>query len=246
MNCSYNVFALDLETCNLEYSEYCEPYGAVVYHPNISYSCFTGILNKEELAIERSNVHVFDRENGNPVLKMIDYVIRNYKGKPKYNNNKHGNRLLLSYNYQMVVDNASGFDIYLVLNSLPQQDTHLKIIKTSRVLVKLSFKVRSVIEDGKEIPDYIKFVCSKCHISGLLKSIQKEYNIQPVLMKGEINHDLINISKYKDYENLWRPYLIDDVLGLAKVIAKHGISIQKITVVSYKNSSTEAALSWSC
>ena len=53
-------------------------------------------------------------------------------------------------------------------------------------------------------------------------------------MKVEINHDLINIGNYKDYENLWRPYLIDDVLGLAYVIAKHGNSIQKITGVSYK------------
>ena len=55
-------------------------------------------------------------------------------------------------------------------------------------------------------------------------------------MKGEIDHDLINISNYKEYENLWNPYLKDDVVGLAYVVAKHGISIQKITGVSYKNS----------
>ena len=57
----------------------------------------------------------------------------------------------------------------------------------------------------------MKFVCSVCHKSGSLKSILKEDNIQPDLMKGEINHDLIKIRNYKDYENLWRPYLIDDV-----------------------------------
>ena len=34
MNCLYNVFASDLETCNVEYSEYCESYGAGVWHPN--------------------------------------------------------------------------------------------------------------------------------------------------------------------------------------------------------------------
>ena len=34
MNCSINVFAYDLETCNVDYSEYCEPYGAGVYQPN--------------------------------------------------------------------------------------------------------------------------------------------------------------------------------------------------------------------
>ena len=91
----------------------------------------------------------------------------------------------------------------------------------------------------------MKFVCSKCHISGSLRSIQKEYNIQPDIIKGEINHDLFNIGIYKDYEILWRPYLIDDVPRLAYVIAKHGNRIQKITGVSYKNSLTEAALRWS-
>ena len=32
MNCLYIVFAFDLETCNVEYSEYCESYAAGVYH----------------------------------------------------------------------------------------------------------------------------------------------------------------------------------------------------------------------
>ena len=79
MNCLYKVFAFDLETCNVEYSEYCESYAARVYHFINLYWCFIGNLEKEELALERSKVHVFDRENGNPVLKMIDYVINNYK-----------------------------------------------------------------------------------------------------------------------------------------------------------------------
>ena len=51
-------------------------------------------------------------------------------------------------------------------------------------------------------------------------------------MKSEINHELIRIGKYKGYENSLRTYLIDDVLGLAYVIAKHGNSIQKNTGVS--------------
>ena len=64
-------------------------------------------------------------------------------------------------------------------------------------------------------------------------------------MKGDTNHDKIKIGNYKDYENLWRLYLLDDVLGLAYVFAKHGNSIQKITDVSYKNSLLETALGWS-
>ena len=114
------------------------------------------------------------------------------------------------------------------------------------VLIILNFKTAFVIEDGRAIPNYMKIVCSKCHISDSLRNMHKKYNIQPDLMKGEFNHFLINIGKYKDYENLWRPYLMDDVLGLAYVIAKHGNSIQKFTGVSYKYSLTEAALCLAC
>ena len=151
-----------------------------------------------------------------------------------------------SYKYQFVGHNAIGFDNYIVLNSLPKSHTSVKIIKTSRELVKLSFRAGSVYEDDREIPKDAKFVRSKCHISGSLKEIQKEYNIQPQLLKGEIAHDLITLSNYKEHENLWRSYLIDDVLGLAYVVSKHGNSIQKIIGVSYKNSLTESSLGWAC
>ena len=71
-----------------------------------------------------------------------------------------------------------------------------------------------------------------CHISGSLKEIKKEYKIQPNLMKGEIDHNVINISNFEDYENSWKSYIRNDVLGLAFVVAKHGNHIQNITDVS--------------
>ena len=119
MNCLYNVFAFDNETCNVDFSEQCEPYAAGVYHPNYLYWCIIGNLDKGELAIERSKVHVFDRENGNAVSKMIDFIIIIYKGTPKYVINKYGKQVLSSYKYRKVGHNASGFDNYIVLNSLP-------------------------------------------------------------------------------------------------------------------------------
>ena len=140
-----------------------------------------------------------------------------------------------SYRYQLIGHNASGFDNAIVLNSPPKEytDKKMKIIKTSRGFLKLTFRVGTVYEDGEEIQQYMKFVCSKVHISGSLKKIQKEYNIQPQLFKGEIDHNLITLSNYKEHEKLWKPYLIDDVLGLASAVAKHGIKIQRITGVSF-------------
>ena len=77
---------------------------------------------------------------------------------------------------------------------------------------------------------------------GFIKRGSKEYNIQLQLVKKEIEHELITLSKYKKHENQWQPYLIDDALGLAYVISKHGNFFRKITGVSYKNSLTEASL----
>ena len=178
---------------------------------------------------------------------MIKYITTNYKGKPNYFKDKNGEFKISSYRYQLIGHKASGFDNAIVLNSLSKEytDKNMKIIKTSRGFLKLSFRVGTVYEDDKEIPQYMKFVCSKVHISGSLKKIQKEYKIQPQLIKGEIDHNLITSSDYKEHEKLRKPYLIDDVLGLAAVVAKHGNKIKKITGVSFENSLTESSLEWS-
>ena len=138
-----------------------------------------------------------------------------------------------------MVTTFSGFDNYIVLNSVPKSYTNIKLSKTSRGLIKLSFKAGSVFEDDRELPKYVKFVCSKCHISASLKSIQKEYNIQPQLLKSENELALFTFSKYKQQENQWKPSIKDDVLGLAYVISKHSDCVQKITGFPYKNSMSE-------
>ena len=104
---------------------------------------------------------------------MIDYVINNYKGKTNYLTNKHGKRIVSSNKYQMGGHNASGFDNYILLNSLPSSYKCMKRIKTTRRIIKTSFKAGSVIENDVELPRSMNFVCSKCHISGSSKEIQK-------------------------------------------------------------------------
>ena len=86
--------------------------------------------------------------------------------------------VLSSYNYQMVGHNASGFDNYKILNSLLSTYNSLEVNTTSRGLIKLSFKAVSVIGNDVETPIHKNFVCSNCLVSGLLRAIQNEYNIQ--------------------------------------------------------------------
>ena len=88
---------------------------------------------------------------------MIDYDINNCKGKPKYVNKEHGSRILTTYKYQLFGHNASGFDKCIVLNSIPSSFKCIKTIKTSRGLIKLSFKAGSVIEGEREFPIYMKY-----------------------------------------------------------------------------------------
>ena len=125
----FAVSAFDLETCNVENQIYCEPYAASVYHLNSLRECFNDDLKEKELQMERENVLVPDPENNNPVLHMIEYVINNYKGKPKIIINKHGKKMIWSYKYQFVGHNASGFDNYIVLKSIPKSYTSVKIKK---------------------------------------------------------------------------------------------------------------------
>ena len=131
---------------------YCEAYAAGVYHLNCFYECFNGDITEKELEIERNNDLVFGRENNNPVLYMINFVIINYKGKPKIITRKHCKELISSNKSHFVEHNASGFDNYIVLNSLPESYTSVKTIETSSGLIKLSFRAGSVYEDGGEVP----------------------------------------------------------------------------------------------
>ena len=188
-------------------------------------------MPEKELEIERQHVHVFDRKIGYPVLDIINYVVNNYNDKPKIITDKYNRKIISSYKYQRVSHNASGFDKYIVLNSFPTSYTSVKMKKTSRGLLKLSFRAGFVWEGDRELPKYIKFVCSKYHNSGSLKEIQKDYNIQPHFLKGEYSHDLITLSTKKKDENHWKLYLIDDVLGLVFVISKHGNCILNLTGV---------------
>ena len=167
-DCLYAVFAFDLETANVDYKQYCVPYAAGCYHLNRLKKCYNGNLSEDGLKIERENVHIFDYKNKNPVMDMINFIVENYKGKPKFFKNKDGNYKISCYKYQLIAHNASGFDNVIVLNSLPKTYFQ-KIIHTSRGILKLSFRVGSVYDNNnKEIPQYMNFVCSKVHISGSL------------------------------------------------------------------------------
>ena len=239
-----NVFVFDLETHNDQ--EFAEVYAAGLYDVNRLHDKWDRDLTPDELIIERKNVTVFDASNGNCIMNMLKYISENYDGDGRTYIDKDGDEIISSYRILLVAHYSSGFDSWVVLNSLVKEITELKIIKTARGLISLSFRCGFKIVNTVEVPQYVKFTCSKSHIKGSLEKIGREYNLQLELLKGEIEHSVINKNNFVELRHIWEPYLISDVLCLAFIYARHSMEMQKMTGFGIKDCLTEASLGWKC
>ena len=162
-----NVFVFDLETHNDE--EFAEAYAAGLYDANRLRDKWDRDLTSNELVIEKQNVTVFDASNGNCVLNMLKYISEIYEGDERTYIDKDGDEIVSSYRLLLVAHNSSGFDSWVVLNSLIKEITDLKIIETAGGLISLSFRCGIKIVNTVEVPQYVKFTCSKSHIKGSLE-----------------------------------------------------------------------------
>ena len=241
-----NVFVFDLETHND--NEFAETYASGLYDVNRLKDCWDRDLTSNELITERNNVTVFDASNGNCVMNMLKYISENYDGDERTYVDKDGDEIISSYRLLLVARNSSGFDSWVVLDSLIKDITDLKIIKTARArgLISLSFRCGFKIVNTVEVPQYVKFTCTKSHIKGSLAKIGREYGLQPEILKGEMDHTLINKNNFAELRHIWEPYLISDVLCLAFIYARHSMEMQKMTGFGIKESLTEASLGWKC
>ena len=59
-------------------------------------------------------------------MDMVAYVIEKYNGKQKRVTYMYDRKIFSSYKYQSVGHKSSGFDEYIVLNSLPERYTNTK------------------------------------------------------------------------------------------------------------------------
>ena len=239
-----NVFVFDLETHNDQ--EFAEAYGVGLYDVNCLKDCWYGDLNSNELVIERKHVNVFDSSNRNCIMNMLKYISESYDGDERTFIDKDGDEIISSYRLLLVAHNSSGFDSWVVINSLVKEITNLKIIKTARGLISLSFRCGVKMIHTCEVPQYVNFTCSKSHIKGSLNKIGKEYGLQPELLKGEIEHSVINKNNFVELRHIWEPYLISDVLCLAFIYARHSMEMQKMSGFGIKDCLTEASLRWKC
>ena len=195
-----NVFVFDLETHNDE--EFVEAYAAGLYDVNRLRDKWDRDLTPDELIIERENVTVFDASKGNCVMNMLKYISEKHEGDERTYIDKDGDEIVSSYRLLLVAHNSSRFDSWVVLNSLIKEITDLNFIKTARGLISLSFRCGVKIVNTVEVPQYVKFTCSKSHIKGSLEKIGREYSLQPELLKGEIEHSIINKNNFAELRHI--------------------------------------------
>ena len=187
-----NAFVFDLETYNDQ--ELAEANAAGLYDVNRLRDSWDRDLTVQEIVIEKENVIVFDGSNGNHVMNMPKYVSENYEGDERTYIDKDGDEIVSSYRFLLVAHNSSGFDSCVILNTLVEEITELKIVKTARGFISLSIRCGVKIVNTVEVPQYVNITYSESPIKDSLETIGREYGLQPELVKGEVEHPVINES----------------------------------------------------
>ena len=124
------MFVFDLGTHNDH--EFAEAYAAGLYDVNRLRDKWHRDLTPDELKIEREKVTVFDASKVNPVMNMPNYISKTHEGDERTYIDKEGDEIVSSYRVLLVAHNSSGFDSWVVLNSLGKELTKLKILKIAR------------------------------------------------------------------------------------------------------------------
>ena len=122
------MFAFNLETYNDQ--EFAESYAAGLYDVTRLRDRRNRDLTPDEIIIEEENVTVFDGSNGNPFMNMLKYISENYEGDERTYIDKDGDETVISYRVLMVAHKSSGFDSWVVKNSLVKKITKSKFVKT--------------------------------------------------------------------------------------------------------------------
>ena len=160
---------------------------------------------------------------------MLDHVL-SFEGQPKKIKNK-----IVEYNLYLKAHNRSGFDSYIVLNTLPQCRSVVKIIKNGAGIVSLKL-FNGYADEKKKIPQYLHFRCGRVHINKSLKKIGESYKLQDSLLQKEIEHDEIYEDTWEDKGNEWLPYVKNDVLSTAFCYARYTMGMEELTGFGMKNS----------
>ena len=203
-------------------------------------------LTVQEIETEREKITVFDGSVGNLAMNMLNFNSESYEGDERTYIDKDGDDVVSSHKPLLVAHISSAFDCWIVLNSLVEEITELKIVKTAREVISLSFRCGVKIVNTVGAPQYVIFKGAKSLIKGSLEKIGEDYGLQAELLKGEIKHSVNNKSNFADLRQIWEPYFKLDVICLAFINDRHSTEMQNRSGFGFKDSLIEASLGWKC
>ena len=182
---------------------------------------------QEELqkSIDDTVAFTGDTCNGN----ALDFCLKLKGGERKVKNK------IVEYNLQMHAHNGSGFDTWVVLNSLPC-DTHIvDIIKNGEGIIQLKVFNDLIYKNNKQIPQYLHFRCGMTLLNSSSKKLGKTFKLPKELLKTEMNYDDIDGDNYKDKKDIWLPFVENEVLFFAYSYAGYIKAMEKITGFAMKD-----------
>ena len=86
------------------------------------------------------------------------------------------------------------------------------------------------------------FRCGRVPINFSLKKIGISYELQPSILKQEMDHDEIYEETWEDRENEWLPYLKNDVSSTAFFYTRYSKGMEELTGFVMGNSITLPSL----
>ena len=162
-------------------------------------------------------------------MNVLKHMSENYEGDERTYIHKDGDEIVSSDRLLVPAHNSGGFDSCVGLNSLVKQITDLKIIKTARGVISLSIRCGVQIVNTVEVPQYVKFTCTKAHIKGSSKNSVENTVFNLNFLKGKLNTRVLVLIKvvFADLRHFWEPYLRLDVFCLAFIYARHSMELKK-------------------
>ena len=163
------------------------------------------------------------------VSLLVNWLLK-IKGEERKVKNK-----IVEYILQLHAHNGSGFDTWIVLNSLDCDKRIVNIVKNGKGIIELKV-FNGLIQNGKrQIPQYLHFRCGMTHLNYSLEKLGKTFQLPKELLKTEMNHDDIDENNWRDKKDIWLPYVKNDVLCTAYSYARYNKAMQEITGFSMKD-----------
>ena len=164
------VFIFDLETDKDQ--DFAEASAAGLYDVNRLREKWNRDLIPDETVIEKVNVFVFDGFNENHIIKMLKQISENYEADEGTYIDKEWYEIVSSYRLLLLAHTSSGFDSWVVLNSLVKKITDSEYLKIARGLISLSFRCGIKIVNTCDVPQYVNTL--NLHVKKLIKSVPQK------------------------------------------------------------------------